>query len=199
MNSMNQLKNRYQGNQRGKGRNFFTIAHSLFLIPLLLLGSNVYAVQTCKTAITASTPTSQFQLNNNGTVTDTKTTLMWKRCAEGQSWSGTGITCQGGALPYTLQSALTQAQTANTGSGFANFTDWRVPNIKELVSIVEQQCGFPSINSTIFPSSGTNAYWSSSPYVRTTNAWWFVIFKYGRSFVYPKAGTAMVRLVRGGK
>lgn len=55
--------------------------------------------QTCNSNIPESTPTSRFTDNGNGTVTDTKTGIMWKRCAEGQIW--TGSTCSGTAAGYT--------------------------------------------------------------------------------------------------
>ncbi|MGB4499160.1 MAG: hypothetical protein WBI40_10735, partial [Methylococcaceae bacterium] len=59
----------------------------------------VVVAQTCQTAsIPATTPTNRFTVNNNGTVSDSKTGLMWKKCSEGQS----GADCSSGsATPYT--------------------------------------------------------------------------------------------------
>jgi len=204
---MNKSKNQYQqGTWRGKGRSFFTTVHLLFLIPLLLLGSNGYAAQTCKASITASTPTSQFQINNNGTVFDYKTQLMWKRCSEGQSWDSVNSTCTGSATQYTWQNALKQAKTVNNGGGFATYTNWRVPNKKELASIVEVKCFYPAINTTLFPTTSPLVYWSASPFSskiayysnRFGNTSWAVNFNLGLSNIYNKSFLEQVRLVRGG-
>jgi hypothetical protein len=55
---------------------------------------------------------------------------MWKQCAEGLS----GATCQtGSAQTFTWANALAHAEA----STFANYTDWRLPNVKELSSLVE--------------------------------------------------------------
>ena len=66
--------------------------------------------QVCNTAIPATTPTASFVDNSDGTVTDQTTGLMWKRCPEGQSWSGSA--CTGAAGSMTWQSALQGAATA---------------------------------------------------------------------------------------
>jgi len=199
MNSMNQ-SNQYQGIWRGNDRHFFTIVHSLFLITLLLLGSNVDAAQTCKTAtIAASTPTSQFTVNNNGTVTDNKTGLMWKRCPEGLS----GTACKTGTLttfnfPGYWQDALNAAKTLNTSGGFAGYTDWRVPNQKELLSIVETQCFSPSMNLAVFPlvTHITN-YYSATPDV--SGGLMTVNFSTGEGQSINRSNPGSVRLVRGGQ
>jgi hypothetical protein len=59
---------------------------------------------------------------------------MWMRCALGQNWNG--ATCTGSGQAYTWQAALQAAE----GSSFAGYSDWRLPDIKELSSIVEQAC-----------------------------------------------------------
>ena len=86
----------------------------------------------------------------NSTVTDENAKLTWKRCLEGQTWSGTA--CTGTATPYTWANAL--SLTANS---------WRLPNIKELQSSTEY-----------FAPDGSNGYiWSASPYAGDpTNKIW---------------------------
>jgi hypothetical protein len=149
----------------------FKPTQTALLIGLLALFPLVGNAQTCQTAsIPATTPTSQLTDNGNGTVTDTKTGLMWKQCSEGL----TGADCAtGSAEIYTWQAALAQAQTVNTSGGFAGHTDWRLPNVKELRSITEKQCYYPAINLTRFPNIGiyrfgywSGMYWSASPRLR---------------------------------
>lgn len=132
------------------------------VVLLLMLGAGPALAQTCRPAsIPASTPDSQLQDNGDGTVTDLKTGLMWKQCAEGQSGSGC---VDGTPIDYNIwQKALLRAQEVNSG-GFAGFRDWRVPNIKELASLVELQCREPAINLTRFPNTPNNYFWSSSIY-----------------------------------
>ena len=165
---------------------------ALFVLTLLPV---IVSAQTCQTAsIPATTPTNRFTVNNNGTVSDTQTGLMWKTCSEGQN----GTDCSGGsAATYTWKLALQQAQTINNGGGFAGYSDWRVPNVKELVSITEKQCTEPAINLTVFPNTPSVWFWSSSPGAYGSDVAWHVSFSYGYSSYNSKDGGYSVRLVRG--
>ena len=172
---------------------YFTKSLTFFLMTLLPI---LAGAQACQTNILATTPTNRFTINNDGTVSDTKTGLTWKRCSEGQS----GLDCRiGAAAKYTWQGALQQAQSVNNNGGFAGYKNWRLPNIKELDSIVETQCIEPSINLVIFPESQSGLYWSSSTsaeYSGYSGYAWYVTFDYGVSDDYPKDGNSFVRLVR---
>jgi len=165
-------------------------------ICMLMFSGQAMAVQVCKASITASTPTADFIDNGDGTVTHTKTGLMWKQCSEGLS----GAACATGtAITYTWQAALQAAQTLNTtGGGFATYTDWRLPNVKELNSIIESQCNGPSINVTVFPAALTANHWSASPSGNAANAWLTDFFT-GLDFPQLKSNSYSVRLVRGGQ
>jgi len=168
---------------------------------LCLLFSSSFS-QTCNTSITASTPDSRFTPQGNGTVLDTQTNLIWKRCSEGQVWDGSTGNCTGSASTYNWQGALDAAQTLNSSGGFASHTDWRVPNIKELASIVELKCYDPAINLTIFPNTSSNAFvWSSSPIANFGSKVWPFYFGYGYygGNTYLKSDVKQVRLVRSGQ
>jgi hypothetical protein len=134
-------------------------------------------------------------VNTNGTVLDTKTGLIWKQCTEGLSDTHCAT---GNASTYTWQGALQQAQTVNT-TGFAGYKDWRVPNIKELDSIIEMQCYAPAINALIFPNTQSDYYWSASPVAFSSSNAWAVDFYYGYDYWYYKNSSNFVRLVRGGQ
>lgn len=170
---------------------------TLLVLLLLVLYSALPAfAQTCSnTSIPFSNPTSRFILDNaSGTATDTATGLIWKRCSEGQAWSGS--TCTGTSTPQTWQAALTTGDTAT----FAGMNDWRLPNRNELASIIEYQCVSPAINLTIFPLTPAAVYWSSSPFVDGDPAHaWIVDFLSGYSSSDFKQFTREVRLVRGGE
>lgn len=162
---------------------------------LLIASITAFTSQaTCHDDITPSTPTSRFTVHDNGTVTDTQTGLMWQRCSLGQSWDGN--TCAGDAAAYSWQEAFTAAQD----NKFAGMRNWVLPNIKQLTSIVELACFRPAINSSVFPNTPSDVFWTSSPNLNSST-WgaWGVSF-YGLSDgIYYKGGDEHIRLVRGGQ
>ena len=115
--------------------------------------------QTCVANVQASTPMANFIVNGNGTVTDRKTSLMWDQCA----WGNSGSACaMGTSATMTWQAALGVAATANS-IAYKGYSDWRLPNVKELQSIVETCRSDPSINEQIFPNTVPYSFWSSAP------------------------------------
>ena len=142
----------------------------------------VAKAQSCNASIAESTPDAQFQISNDE-VLDYRTNLIWKRCAVGKTWTGT--TCTGTSDSLTWAQALAAGTTGN----------WRLPNIKELLSIVEVSCGLPAINEAIFPNTSNEFFWTSSPYVNNNQAW-SVSFEDGNDQGGDKSGGAAVRLVR---
>ncbi len=175
----------------------------LFVFAALLaaLGASLqaHAVTLCTAgnpntiSVAETTPTSAFTDNGDGTVTHNLTGLMWKRCAEGQTWNGS--ICTGNATTFTWANALMQAQN----STYAGYSDWRLPNIKELESIVES-CGYdPAINKTEFPATPALGFWSGSPHVPVPADAWVIGFSNGSTTHQNKANLDYVRLVRGGR
>ncbi|RWX45678.1 hypothetical protein H206_01435 [Candidatus Electrothrix aarhusensis] len=155
------------------------------------------AAQICKPdSILASTPDSQLVDNNDGTITDIKTGLMWKRCLEGVE----GDNCENGSpSDFTWQQALQQPRAVNDASGFAGYGDWRLPNIRELITIVEEQCYNPAINLNRFPNTPSSYVWSGSPHTEDSYSGWDVYFLAGQSSYYNRRYRSYaVRLVRGG-
>ena len=155
----------------------------LLSVPLSL------AAQTCNNSIAATMPDNRFTVSGD-TVTDNKTQLMWKLCLQGQS----GASCSGSAGAYNWSSALQQARDDTS----ASYSDWRVPNINELRSIIEIRCVGPSINATIFPQQLNALVWSASPYASASNASvsWIVDFNSSLAGSNNRASSTYVRLVR---
>lgn len=147
-------------------------------IILAITTSTSYA-QTCNPNIQTTRPDSRYQ-DMGAEVKDTVTGLIWQRCSVGQMWNGS--TCTGTATTHTWQQALTVAK--NLGNGY------RLPNIKELHSLVEVKCFEPAINTKQFPNTPTNKwYWSSSPYLHDSKLVWSAKFdtgelSYGYSYKY---------------
>lgn len=164
---------------------------SLLIASSLFTATSLQAV--CISSIIESTPNSQLNLNGDGTATDNKTNLIWMRCSLGKTWNGT--TCTGAASTYNWQTALTTAENTS----FANSTSWRLPNIKELASIAEEACFSPAINQTVFPTTESSWFWSSSPDAGSSNSAWVVSFNSGNDNTNDKSLSNRVRLVRTGQ
>ena len=163
-----------------------------WLVLLAVISMAPAQAQTCFNDIPASAPDSRYTDNGDGTVTDKATGLIWKQCAEGLS----GADClTGSATTFTWQAALKHAETAV----FAGSSAWRLPNKKELASLVEQRCYAPAINSRFFPNTPSSGFWSSSPHASYANSAWIVYFDYGYVYGYYKYSAYYVRLVRGGQ
>lgn len=155
----------------------------------------VAAQQTCRNNVTPDAPDSRFTVHADGTVSDLQTGLMWRRCAEGRS----GSACQTGS---SVAKNWLEALRGAAESTFAGYTDWRVPNIKELHSLVENACMNPAINSTVFPQSPGAYVWTSTPHAAFADRAWYVGFQYGSDNHggtlggLPKSSTAYVMHVR---
>lgn len=149
--------------------------------------------QTCNGDSPESTPSIQFTVNNDGTVTDDETSLMWKVCSEGQVWDSSN--CTGTATLFTWQDALNQAQSARVAIDLG-FNDWRLPNRNELASIMEISCANPTINLAIFPASPSLNFWSSTVSVSSSSGSWMFNYQYGLAFALSRTTDGAVRLVR---
>lgn len=164
--------------------------------------------QTCSNdAIPESTPTRDFTFHQDGTVAHNTTGLVWKRCLEGQIFSDNSTpdnylddVCTysddniGSSSSWLRQ--LENVQSINANGGFAGQLDWRMPNIKELQSIVEY-CRFsPAINTDVF-LGWTHYAGSSSPSSEPRS--YMVYFGDGRTSDDFRFLSKSVRLVRSGR
>lgn len=173
-----------------------------FILFLALVSSQANALCTAGNpnfSLVEDTPTSAFILNNDGTATHYLTGLIWDRCSLGQNWNSDTSFCDNKATLYTWGEALTGAVSANSDK-FLTHTDWRLPNIKELLSITEKCGSKPAINGDVFPSTPTNLlYWSGTSYVPDLSKAWAVLFNASDDFFDKRDSVGYVRLVRGGR
>lgn len=103
---------------------------------------------------------SRFTDNSDGTITDNLTHLMWVKIpSSGQTW----------------EEGLQYAESLN----MAGFTDWRLPNIKELRSLNDERRTSPSIDKTYFPQFITGRYWSSTSLPNQITKAWFWDTQFG--------------------
>ena len=132
-----------------------------------------------------SWPTAERFTFNGAEVTDNRTGLVWARCSVGQSWNiGT---CTGYPSTFTHQAALQHA---------ANQSGWRLPNRRELFSLLDKGCSGPAIDSIAFPNTASTGYWTSSPKVSYSSDAWYVDFGNGYVGDSDRDNKDHVRLVR---
>ncbi|HNG61856.1 MAG TPA: DUF1566 domain-containing protein, partial [Cellvibrionaceae bacterium] len=122
----------------------------------------LHAWAGCNSALPKSTPDTQFTLKASGAIVrDNKTGLQWQRCSLGQVWNPVQNSCD--ATTTARWFNWQQALNAAGENRLAGFDNWRLPNKKELASILELSCSQPAINSRLFPNTAAGRYWTSTP------------------------------------
>ncbi|MCP3979406.1 MAG: choice-of-anchor C family protein [bacterium] len=133
----------------------------------------------------------RFSDNGDGTVTDNLTCLTWLKnsdCYGLESWSG----------------ALAMANGLATGScGLSDGSaagDWRLPNVRELHSLVDFGRSHPALPiGHPFANLPAAAWWSSTSNLSAPDAAWHVNFINGGFSGVLKTTPDLVRPVRGGQ
>lgn len=183
--------------------NIFSYAKTLLLsLPLLLVSQQLAAVCTAGNPLANTyedTPDSAFStlvVAIDATALHDLTGLTWDRCSLGQIFSGGS--CTGSATTHTWQDAMAQVAIKNAAN-YLGYSDWRLSNVEELLSIAET-CGYsPVINQNVFPATQSDWYWSSSSYAGSLPHVWVVNFYIGSSSSSHESVGDYVRLVRGGQ
>ncbi|MCP5499947.1 MAG: DUF1566 domain-containing protein [Leptospiraceae bacterium] len=154
------------------------------------------AAQTTAThkvrCVSGSLPVSQsFTDNGDGTIKHNNTGLTWQKCSRGQ----TNLDCSGGtASTDTWVNALGYCESLTLGG----YSDWRLPNLNELKSIIDYSVSAaPYINSSFFPGTVAGNYWSSSTAINVINRTWHVQFSDALVTYTTKTVSINIRCVRG--
>lgn len=126
-------------------------------------------------------------------VTDTLTGLVWRRCAAGQHWDPIDQRCDGILIQFDWPQALDYAQANRQGG-------WRVPNVKELASIVDQATHHPAADRQAFPDMPTHLpFFSSTPKSQDGMVYVHGIEFATGSLLAGQDPTWLLRLVRRGR
>lgn len=145
--------------------------------------------------------TLSYKDNGDGTITDKNTGLQWEK----QSRDGRIHDINNTYIWSVMQDHVLELNTTK----FARHKDWRLPNIKELQSIVNYQKSEPAISlafnrkctqsCTVLTCSCTppaSAYWSSTTFLHAPDEAWVVDFMTGAVILGYKNANLSVRAVR---
>ncbi len=119
--------------------------------------------------------------NMDGTITDDNSGLMWDK--------------RSSASNMTWEEALAWCEDLS----LAGYEDWRMPTVKELKSLVDDNADGQMIDINYFPDTTSSYYWSSTTHAYYPDNAWLVGFSYGNNGYGNKTGRYYVRAVRGGR
>ena len=123
---------------------------------------------------------SVYDASIDALVTDQMTGLMWHRAASGST--------------YTQALAADYCKSSRVGA----YSDWRLPTVIELVSLVDFTAVSPSIDTLAFPGTTSGLFWTSTLLAsRKTNAWYVGFGQGNTNFLDVTVGN-LVRCVRAG-
>jgi hypothetical protein len=144
-------------------------------------------------------PGPRFTDNFNGTVTDNLTGLIWLKNAYCAAATRTWATALTDVDQLNTDGTMNTNDCGDTSNGGSHQTDWRLPNRKELFSLVDDSQVAPAL-PVGYPFSGvqTTNYWSSTSAVGIPNWAWYMRVNNGRVTSVSKASNYNVWAVRGG-
>ena len=152
-------------------------------------------------------PFPRFKDNGDNTATDTVTGLTWLRDANCMATNYPGIDNDviAGDGAVTWQQALDFVGGINNETFSlcgAGKTDWRLPNIKELQSLIDfgqYDPALPFLFALWVANEQSSYYWSSTTLPSDTRNAWYVLMNYGYVGFVSKSYDSYVWPVRGGQ
>lgn len=127
-----------------------------------------------------------------GTVLDADTGLRWLKCSLAEeAKADTTNSCSATKGAFTWEEAIDACENLD----YAGITTWRLPNIRELQSIITLYYDrYPRINAAYFPNTDLSVYYSSTTFAGRSNddasnsAYaWGVDFLFGNYNPYVKS------------
>ena len=148
--------------------------------------------------VECSTGTDRFADNNDGTVTDTCTKLIWLKNANCPNDKGNWNEIK------TYASSLYDGWTGDGNGGDCGLSDgssagdWHLPSVDELQSLIDYSQNNPALPSG-HPFSGVqpSTYWMATTAANGSGDAWNVDFNEGVVYIRDKARTRYVWPVRG--
>lgn len=143
----------------------------------------------------------RFKSNGDGTVTDTKTGLMWQAdpfvpLQETDKLRFLLMTGNPKALKKRLFT-WQEAQDYASCLSLAGYNDWRVPTKNKLIGLWKY-FNRSAKTKGLFPNTRAHYYWSSTTLAGSTSNAWSAGFHDGKVYYGSKSGNDYVRCVRVG-
>jgi hypothetical protein len=148
--------------------------------------------------------------NGDGTITDVNTGLTWEKLSDDG-------TIHDRDNVYSWNDAFDVKIAALNSTSFAGYSDWRLPNVKELQSIIaysmESAIGRPSVDPIFDEACRAGCsvsacsctandvpafFWTSTTFAPDPSQAWVVYFNAGDVYEQLKFAPKFVRAVRGG-
>lgn len=185
------------------------IVSPLVKLALISVFSSSAISQTCNDSIgrTAYDARYEILLGAYEEVRDLATGLTWQRCALGYEFDDQSESVD--LSSHSCDSPSENSDDSDITFVQVSFTwndaieaadeeggDWRLPNFKELSSLIELACFSPALNSTAFPDALTSSHWSSTPDANDEFEAWTLGFSVGDDSTASKATYLPIRLVR---
>ena len=189
-----------------------------------LPGMNPTQAAKMVTTVPAAAATGKLNpIGDGATVLSPDGKLIWMRCSIGQRFEAGQ--CMGDPKKVDQRDASNEIKRMNLSGGFANSKLWRLPNVKELQSLVFCDQGFsdrkltvkstgdqsftlpvaclgdnylrPTIDPIVFPNAGKDWVWSDTPDVNKVVNMWAINFTSGAPAPIGRHNTrTSVRAVR---
>ena len=146
--------------------------------------------------------------NVTGLIWEVKTTSGLRSQNHTYTWYNSNPATNGGAVGAasgttncaTTGRCDTEKYVADVNTaGLCGATDWRMPSVKELESIVDFGRSNPAIDPTYFPNTPVGYVWSGSPAAFDSSYAWFASFSNGGAYDGYRYHAFGARLVRGGQ
>ena len=142
-------------------------------------GTKRFHVRAVRDVTPPSSIPNAFTDNGDGSITDNLTQLIWQKVAYTDT--------------LTWEQALQYADTLS----LSNATDWRLPNIKELQSINEENSINPSVNTNFFTLGTARKFWSSTSLPNQPAKAWYWFAQFGVTTYDVKTLGHSILCVRG--
>ncbi|MEA1922676.1 MAG: DUF1566 domain-containing protein, partial [Pseudomonadota bacterium] len=148
-----------------------TVRSNISSVVEILFGSGAVArvsksglrnVRAVRSGSSQSLPLAPLVDNDDGTVSDPNTGLMWQQAEPGlMAWQNALYYCENLVLPSA-----------------GGYDDWRLPDLKELQSLADYSLDSPFLDINCFPGVSESHYWSSTSKAFYASYHWAVSFSY---------------------
>ena len=108
--------------------------------------------------------------HRDGTLTDTRSGLTWRRCSLGRVWHEQG--CVGKPGRYTWNQMQPALEQINREEGLSGHHDWRAPTLIELLTLVTEGQGL--LFADAWTGLAVGHYWTTTPWPRGERRYWNV-------------------------